>query len=161
MTSLAESAAAAARALENARYAVAFTGAGISVESGIPPFRGPGGLWSRYDPGFLEIGYFRRQPGDSWKLIKEIFYDFFGTARPNAAHLGLAELERRGLHRAQPVIPVHQHVPRHRFGHAEPEDPTSERTQRGHGQRSRPDDLVVETGSRSNNRRFRQYGPGL
>ena len=97
MTSLAESAAAAARALENARYAVAFTGAGISVESGIPPFRGPGGLWSRYDPGFLEIGYFRRQPGDSWKLIKEIFYDFFGTARPNAAHLGLAELERRGL----------------------------------------------------------------
>jgi len=36
--------------LKESKYTVAFTGAGISVESGIPPFRGEGGLWSQYDP---------------------------------------------------------------------------------------------------------------
>jgi NAD-dependent deacetylase len=40
----------AAQLLNNSKYAVAFTGAGISVESGIPPFRGSDGLWSKYDP---------------------------------------------------------------------------------------------------------------
>ena len=40
----------AASLIRSAKYLTAFTGAGISVESGIPPFRGPGSLWSRYDP---------------------------------------------------------------------------------------------------------------
>ncbi|RLD09520.1 RNA polymerase subunit sigma [candidate division KSB1 bacterium] len=87
----------AARILKNAKYAVAFTGAGISVESGIPPFRGENGLWSKYDPTFLDISYFRRNPKESWKLIKEIFYDFFGNAQPNAAHKVLADLEAKGI----------------------------------------------------------------
>ena len=87
----------AAEVLGSSKRTVAFTGAGISVESGIPPFRGPDGLWSRVDPTFLEIGYFLERPGESWKLIREIFYEFFGRARPNAAHLGLARLERAGL----------------------------------------------------------------
>ena len=39
----------AADLLQRARHATVFSGAGISVESGIPPFRGPGGLWSRID----------------------------------------------------------------------------------------------------------------
>ena len=87
----------AASLLRQSKRTVAFTGAGISVESGIPPFRGPDGLWSKIDPTFIDLGYFERNPADSWKLIREIFYDFFGKAEPNAAHLGLAKLEKEGL----------------------------------------------------------------
>jgi len=86
----------AAAALHRAKRAVAFTGAGISVESGIPPFRGPNGLWSQYDPTILDIAYFRTHPAESWRVIKEIFYDYFGQARPNAAHVALARLEEAG-----------------------------------------------------------------
>jgi NAD-dependent deacetylase len=87
----------AAEAIRAATRAVGFTGAGISVESGIPPFRGEGGLWNRYDPALLQLDHFLASPDSSWKVIREIFYDFFGAAVPNAAHRGLAELERLGL----------------------------------------------------------------
>nr|WP_321513412.1 NAD-dependent deacylase [uncultured Pseudodesulfovibrio sp.] len=86
----------AARALKNARCAMAFTGAGISVESGIPPFRGPGGVWSKHDPEKFEKGYFKRHPDEVWPLLKEIFFDMIGRAQPNPAHFALAELEYRG-----------------------------------------------------------------
>jgi len=92
----------AAEKIQQAKRVVGFTGAGISVESGIPPFRGPEGLWSKYDPIFLDIGYFHQHPEKSWVLIKEIFYDFFGKAKPNAAHIALAEMEKNSL--AQAVI---------------------------------------------------------
>ena len=81
----------------NSKYTFAFTGAGISVESGIPPFRGENGLWSKYNPEILELSYFYLNPVESWKVIKEIFYDFFGEAKPNNAHYALAELEKKGL----------------------------------------------------------------
>ena len=87
----------AARIILDAKRVCAFTGAGISVESGIPPFRGKGGLWNKYNPEFIEIGYFHCHPEGSWRLIKEVFYDFFGQACPNAAHLALAELEQLGF----------------------------------------------------------------
>lgn len=87
----------AAEAIRTAKRAVGFTGAGISVESGIPPFRGEGGLWNRYDPALLQLDHFLSSPDTSWKVIREIFYDFFGSAVPNAAHRGMAELERQGL----------------------------------------------------------------
>jgi NAD-dependent deacetylase len=86
----------AAEILRNARCAVAFTGAGISVESGIPPFRGPGGVWSRYDPEKFEKAYFKRHPAEVWPLLKEIFYDTLGRAKPNPAHCALADLEAAG-----------------------------------------------------------------
>ncbi len=87
---------ASASLIRSARYLTAFTGAGISVESGIPPFRGPGGLWGKYDPRTLELDYFLAHPEKAWPVIREIFYDNFGAARPNAAHLALARLETAG-----------------------------------------------------------------
>ena len=90
----------AASLIRGARYLTAFTGAGVSVESGIPPFRGEGGLWSRYDPRMLELGYFLRYPEKSWPILREIFYDHFGKARPNRAHEVLAAWEARGLLKA-------------------------------------------------------------
>ena len=56
----------AATKIKEAKRITAFTGAGISVESGIPPFRGPTGLWSKYNPTILDIDYFLTNPKDTW-----------------------------------------------------------------------------------------------
>jgi NAD-dependent deacetylase len=87
----------AAEWIKHSSRTVGFTGAGMSVESGIPPFRGKDGLWNKYDPVFLDINYFNQYPEKSWQLIKEIFYDFFGQAKPNSAHFALARMEEKGL----------------------------------------------------------------
>ena len=87
----------AAEIIETSKFLVAFTGAGISVESGIPPFRGPTGLWSKYDPKILDINFFLTNPDISWKYIKEIFYDYMQNVNPNIAHYFLAKLENKGL----------------------------------------------------------------
>lgn len=84
-------------ALKSSKHTFAFTGAGISIESGIPPFRGDTGLWSNYDPIVLDIDYFKSNPKESWEVIKEIFYDFFGQAKPNYAHIALAKMEHNGM----------------------------------------------------------------
>jgi len=87
----------AAQIIKNSKNLVAFTGAGISVESGIPTFRGPAGLWSKYDPKILDIDFFFAHPKESWEKIKEIFYDFMKDIKPNFAHYCLAELENMGI----------------------------------------------------------------
>ncbi len=87
----------AARLIRKSKYMVAFTGAGVSVESGIPPFRGAGGLWNKTHPIFLEIEYFKKKPLQAWKKIKEIFYDKLGDAEPNKAHEVLAKMESRSF----------------------------------------------------------------
>ena len=87
----------AGAAIRDAGRCVAFTGAGISVESGIPPFRGENGLWNKYDPETFNIQYFLERTDESWQAIRTIFYDLFGTVRPNPAHKALAALEEKGL----------------------------------------------------------------
>jgi NAD-dependent deacetylase len=83
--------------IRKSKYMVAFTGAGVSVESGIPPFRGAGGLWITTHPIFLEIDFFHKKPFQSWQKIKEIFYDKLGDAEPNIAHEILAKMEKRSF----------------------------------------------------------------
>lgn len=90
----------AARIIRDSKHLVAFTGAGISVESGIPPFRGDGGLWSRYDPTHFEISYFTSHPQESWKTLRKIFFEKFEKASPNEAHRVLGRLEKRGILKA-------------------------------------------------------------
>src|SRR5215469_5200034 len=85
------------RLLRNARRAVVFTGAGISTESGIPDFRSPGGIWTKMmpvqfqdyvaDPEARRISWERRlEMEETWNAVK-----------PNAGHLAVAELVRRGV----------------------------------------------------------------
>lgn len=87
----------AAEIIRKSKFTIAFTGAGISVESGIPPFRGTDGLWNKYNPEVLDLGYFFQHQEESWHYIREIFYDFFAEARPNKAHMMLARMEKEGL----------------------------------------------------------------
>ncbi len=78
--------------------AVALTGAGVSVPSGIPDFRSPGtGLWENVDPmEVAHIDVFERDPARFWRFYRPRFQTL-GEKEPNGAHQALAELERRGL----------------------------------------------------------------
>ena len=87
----------AAKILRESKYTIAFTGAGISVESGIPPFRGKDGLWNKYNPEVLDLSFYLESPDESWVVIREIFYDFFKDTKPNKAHEVLARMEQHGL----------------------------------------------------------------
>ena len=87
----------AAGLLRQGRKAVALTGAGISVESGIPDFRSADGLWSRFDPyEYAHIRALRANPAKVWTMLREM-EGLISQARPNPAHLALAELEARGI----------------------------------------------------------------
>nr|WP_281047841.1 Sir2 family NAD-dependent protein deacetylase [Spirochaeta thermophila] len=87
----------AATLIKTSSYTVGFTGAGISHESGVPTFRGPDGLWSRYDPKVLEIDFFFRHSKESWEAIREMFFSVDHPPEPNPAHVLLARMEAQGL----------------------------------------------------------------
>lgn len=95
-TSLEARVKAAAALLREARRPVAFTGAGISTESGLSDFRSPGGVWDRHRvityQEFMASGEARRE---YWQMKGEFFKELV-RAKPNKAHLALAGLERQG-----------------------------------------------------------------
>lgn len=94
----------AAEALAGARRVVALTGAGLSAESGIPPFRGPGGLWTKHgEPPMNGFERFLRNPAAAWRErisptgpMKEL-WDCMRAAQPNPGHLALAAMEADGI----------------------------------------------------------------
>jgi len=86
--------------IKKSKYIVAFTGAGISVESGIPQFRGKEGLWEKYSPeiyGTLPglIFQFSIFPSKVVQFIYDFTYPIL-NAKPNISHIALSELEKKG-----------------------------------------------------------------
>jgi NAD-dependent deacetylase len=86
-----------AEIIMKAKNLIVFTGAGISKESGIPPFRGKDGIWNKFNPDILEINNYFSKTEENWVIIKSIFYDFFESANPNIAHYILAEWEQKAI----------------------------------------------------------------
>jgi NAD-dependent deacetylase len=88
----------AAAILRGASRVVAFTGAGISTESGIPDFRSPGGVWTRYDPRDFTFDRFVASAENRrlyWQRSRES-YAVIKQAQPNAAHRAIYDLDRAG-----------------------------------------------------------------
>ena len=86
----------AAELLRGARQGLALTGAGVSAESGIPTFRGEGGLWTQYDPvKVASIESFLADPAGYWRVARERGRVAL-AAQPNPGHLALAALEADG-----------------------------------------------------------------
>jgi NAD-dependent deacetylase len=87
----------AAELLSAARKGLALTGAGVSAESGIPTFRGEGGVWTKYDPvKVASIDAFMHDPAAYWSVSKERGAIAL-AARPNPGHYALAALESAGM----------------------------------------------------------------
>lgn len=86
----------AAELIARASRGVALTGAGISAESGIPTFRGEGGLWRQYDPvKVATLDRFLADPAEYWKVARERGPSVL-AAQPNPGHQALSDLEAAG-----------------------------------------------------------------
>jgi NAD-dependent deacetylase len=142
-----------AEAIAAARAVVAVTGAGISAESGVPTFRGAGGLWKRFRPEQLATPEaFARDPDLVWEWYRWR-RAMIAAARPNAGHEMLARLEARvprftlltqnvdGLHRlagSRNVLELHGNIWRSRCS-AEPDRGFDDRSSRGQAEEAASD----------------------
>lgn len=101
----------AAQIIKKSKQAIALTGAGVSVESGIPDFRSSGGLWELYDPAiYANIENFYRMPEKIWEMIFAMV-ELTETARPNPGHEAMARMEELGYLKAiitQNIDNLHQ-----------------------------------------------------
>ena len=101
----------AAEIIKKSKHLIALTGAGISVESGIPDFRSACGLWQKYDPmEYAHIDAFRRNPAKIWQMIFELI-DLTRNAPSNPAHKALVTLEKMNILKAiitQNIYNLHQ-----------------------------------------------------
>ena len=81
--------------LNNARRIVFFTGAGISTDSGIPDFRSPGGVWTKYTPVYYQ-DFLASETARVryWRMKKEL-YETYKSAKPNQNHFDIALFEKR------------------------------------------------------------------
>ena len=97
--------------IESSNYIIAFTGAGVSAESGVPTFRGKNGLWEKYDPTKLATPEaFMENPKRVWEWYKWRM-EIIAKAKPNPAHIVLAKMEEKGIVKAiitQNVDGLHQ-----------------------------------------------------
>ena len=111
MTPLTDDMQRAAALIRSARYVVALSGAGLSAGSGIPTYRGVGGLWTQHGtPPLLSYQEFANDPAEWWRkrlaAEEESSHPVFqmkqavDKAAPNAGHLALVDLERRGILRS-------------------------------------------------------------
>lgn len=86
----------AAELLYNSQKVVAFTGAGVSTESGIPDFRSPGGIWERYELVYYQDFLASEEARKKYWMRSKATYPIIRDARPNPTHLALVELEKMG-----------------------------------------------------------------
>jgi len=82
--------------LKESTNTTVLTGAGVSVASGIPDFRSPGGLYSKVSPEIFELSSFMKDPAGYYKVARERIHTMADTV-PNATHILLARLQEMGL----------------------------------------------------------------
>ncbi|KUK80446.1 MAG: NAD-dependent protein deacetylase, SIR2 family [Mesotoga prima] len=82
--------------LKESTNTTVLTGAGVSVASGIPDFRSPGGLYSKVSPEIFELSSFMKDPAGYYKVARERIHTMADTL-PNATHILLARLQELGL----------------------------------------------------------------